>query len=94
MADLETINQLIRQECDLLGSILCEKNRSYGGAAFDPVRLFSQADALEQIKVRLDDKITRLVRGGQYPGDNDRLDLLGYLVLLRVAGRLQEQGGA
>lgn len=63
---------------------LLEKNASYGNSAADPVRIFSQADPLEQINVRIDDKLSRLIRGGSYPGDNDEKDLLGYLMLKRA----------
>jgi hypothetical protein len=37
--------------------------------------------------VRIDDKLSRFARGGEFPGDNDIDDLIGYLVLLKVALR-------
>jgi hypothetical protein len=42
---------------------------------------------VEQILVRIDDKLSRFARGSDYPGDNDIDDLIGYLVLLKVAHR-------
>lgn len=65
--------------------MLERKNRSYGDSALSPVRIFSKADAVEQIKVRIDDKLSRLARGNGDLGEDVVLDLLGYLVLLRVA---------
>jgi hypothetical protein len=65
-------------------AMLVAKNRAYGDSALNPVRVFSRADAAEQIRVRLDDKISRLVRG-QAAGEDVVQDLLGYLVLLRIA---------
>jgi len=72
---------------------LMEKNKAYGDSALNPVRIFSKVDALEQLKVRIDDKLSRFSRGGNYPGDNDEKDLLGYLVLLRIARKREEQNG-
>lgn len=66
---------------------LIDKNRAYGNSALDPVRIFSSSDNVEQLKVRIDDKLSRFARGGEFPGDNDIDDLIGYLVLLKVALR-------
>ena len=71
--------------CDGIKELLVEKNRAYGNSALDPVRIFSQADSDEQICVRIDDKLSRFARGKEYQGDNDLDDLIGYLVLLKVA---------
>jgi hypothetical protein len=67
-----------------LKEVLVQKNNAYGDAALNPVRIFSKADAVEQIKVRLDDKISRLARGKE-AGEDVYLDLMGYLILLRIA---------
>ena len=75
----------ILNECNRLAGMLIEKNRSYGNSALDPVRIFSQANNVEQLKVRLDDKLSRFARGKEYQGDNDLDDLMGYLVLLSIA---------
>lgn len=85
--DAEAVANLIRQELALIGDMLCEKNRAYGNSALNPVRIFSKADAVEGIRVRIDDKLSRFIRGHAYPGDNDELDLIGYLVLKRIAMR-------
>ena len=79
--------ELIRQECDDLCAMLLEKNRRYGDSALHPVRLFSQADAVEQIRVRIDDKLSRIASGQDDDQEDVELDLMGYLVLLRVARR-------
>jgi hypothetical protein len=73
--------------CDELKAMLIDKNNSYGNSALDPVRIFSKSDNIEQLRVRIDDKISRFARGNEFPGDNDIDDLLGYLVLLKVAHR-------
>jgi hypothetical protein len=75
----------IATTCDDLKELLLAKNRKYGDAALSPLRVFSKADAVEQIKVRLDDKLSRLANQ-QSDEDEDVLqDLLGYLILLRIA---------
>ncbi len=71
-------------ECDALKEMLLEKNRAYGDSALDPMRIFSKADPVEQILVRIDDKLSRLKRGHTGGEDVER-DLLGYLILLRIA---------
>jgi hypothetical protein len=77
----------IEKICDEIKEILLEKNRKYGNSALEPVRVFSQAEPDEQIRVRIDDKISRL-RSGQVDDDEDVvLDLIGYLTLLIVYRR-------
>lgn len=68
-----------------VGKMLKEKNRSYGNSALDPVRIFSKATPVEQILVRLDDKLSRLKRGDNRFQEDTINDLLGYLVLLVIA---------
>lgn len=78
--------ELIAAECDALKALLLAKNAAYGNSALDPIRVFSRADAIEQIKVRLDDKLSRIARADPNAlGEDAELDALGYLVLLRVA---------
>ncbi len=86
MSGSHSTADLIREECDLVRDMLLAKNASYGDSAINPVRIFSKADTLEQIRVRIDDKLSRLARGSA-AGEDVELDLMGYLVLLRVARR-------
>lgn len=76
----------IRRECDGLRDMLIAKNAAYGDSALDPVRVFSRASPEEQLLVRIDDKLSRLARGAA-AGEDVIADLLGYLVLLRIAQR-------
>ena len=68
-----------------IGDTLIAKNQQYGNSALEPVRIFSKASAVEQIKVRMDDKISRLVRGNGEGDEDAQADLLGYIVLLKIA---------
>jgi hypothetical protein len=96
----ETVNEIFL--------MLCEKNAAYGNSALEPVRVFSRAMPMEQLRVRMDDKLSRLAnraplteaeRAGFFAafvrvfnpadasGEDAQLDLIGYLILLRMAGR-------
>jgi hypothetical protein len=79
---------LIAEECNALRDMLIAKNKAYGNSALEPVRVFSKADPEEQIRVRLDDKLSRLMRG-EAAGEDVEQDLMGYLVLLRIARKLK-----
>lgn len=82
----------LREVLQDLQNFLIEKNTAYGNSAIKPVRIFSKADPLEQINVRIDDKLSRLMKGTELPGDDDEKDLLGYLILKMVAKRMISNG--
>jgi len=67
--------------------LLLEKNRKYGDSALNPTRVFSKADPVEQLLVRIDDKLNRIKQGaGLLANDEDVImDLIGYLILLKIA---------
>jgi hypothetical protein len=75
-------------ECLEMAEMLINKNISYGDSALSPIRIFSQADNQEQIKIRIDDKINRIKNGSGFAGDNDIDDMIGYLILLKIAKKL------
>ena len=82
-------HELFRKDLDSvlddIRSMLIEKNESYGDSALSPIRIFSKADTMEQLKVRIDDKINRLKNGSSLVGDNDIKDLAGYFVIYLIA---------
>lgn len=65
---------------------LIKKNKQYGDSAMKPMRIFSKANSNEQLKVRIDDKLNRLVQGNDLlESDEDVVkDLIGYLILLLI----------
>lgn len=75
----------IWKACHSIAQLLIEKNIAYGDSALDPVRIFSKTGPIEQLHVRIDDKLSRLMKGTEYVGDNDIDDLIGYLILLKIA---------
>jgi hypothetical protein len=80
----------ISEVCDEVKSMLIAKNKSYGDSALNPVRIFSTSNNVEQLHVRVDDKLSRISRGGSFVGDNDIDDLIGYLILLKIARELND----
>jgi hypothetical protein len=80
--------ELIDTECQNLAEMLKAKNRAYGNSFADPVLIFSKVDPVEGLNIRIDDKLSRIARG-QNAGEDAELDLIGYLILKRVLGRLE-----
>ena len=76
----------ISEICDDIKELLIFKNRKYGNSALKPCRVFSKSSAVEQLLVRIDDKLNRIMQGaGLLAKDEDVLnDLIGYLVLLKI----------
>ena len=68
-----------------IASLLKAKNKKYGNSALDPMRIFSSANLREQIKVRIDDKLSRISKQHNSDDEDVLQDLIGYLVLLTVA---------
>ena len=77
--------------CEDIKEMLLAKNEKYGDSALNPKRIFSQSSSTEQIMVRIDDKLSRIATTRALGGpDEDTLsDLIGYLILLKVAARGQ-----
>lgn len=80
----------IQNECNAIRDMLLEKNKKYGNSALRPVRIFAKSDAVEQLKVRIDDKISRFVSGQTDDTEDTISDLIGYLILLKVATKYGE----
>ena len=85
MANLVEFESSVGEILYEIGNMLIEKNRKYGNSALKPQRIFSKASAVEQIKVRIDDKLSRM-KNQQNDEDEDVIsDLIGYLILLKIA---------
>lgn len=82
---ISSFEQSVHRVTGKIADLLIAKNKSYGDAALNPVRIFSKASRIEQLNVRIDDKISRIQRGTDF-GDEDTVrDLIGYLVLRLIA---------
>ena len=69
-------------------NLLLEKNNAYGDSALNPVGIFSKGDAVESLCARIDDKLMRIKSRGITDATEDTVqDLIGYLILLKIAIR-------
>jgi len=71
-------------QCVEVANLLLKKNIAYGNSALNPIQIFAKIPPGDQIDVRIDDKLNRIKNGSSYAGDNDMLDLVGYIVLKLV----------
>ena len=85
------MQETIKKVCEELTEFLLAKNKAYGDSASNPVRIFSKAGPLDQLDIRIDDKLSRIARGNEFDGDDTELDLIGYLVLKRAIKRKEEK---
>lgn len=84
----------IVRTCREMEAFLIAKNQAYGNSAAEPIGIFAKGiGALEQIDVRIDDKLSRLARGSEYPGDDTVKDLCGYLIVRMAVQRMENGNG-
>lgn len=76
-------------ELEIMRLRLLVKNRQYGNSVIEPVRIFSKASPIEQINVRIDDKISRILSGQMDEDEDAEFDLEGYLLIKRIYRRLK-----
>jgi hypothetical protein len=91
MISTGTAQQFIAETCDEVKNLLLEKNRKYGNSALEPCRIFSKADSIEQINVRIDDKLNRILNRQNDEDEDVELDLIGYLVLKQIAKKIKAE---
>jgi hypothetical protein len=78
-----TTQEKIDQVCSNFATFLKEKNKRYGDAAINPIKIFSKSDSGSQICNRLDDKLMRIKNSTELR-KNDVADVLGYCILLLI----------
>ena len=86
----ENIQKEILTQVKAIGSLLIEKNRKYGNDALQPNRIYSKANTLEQLYVRCDDKINRIMNRQDDEDEDVIQDLIGYLILILVCRKLEK----
>ena len=69
---------------DNFKAFLLEKNKRYGDSAINPIQVFSNKSAEEQIRARLDDKLRRIKNSDELR-KNDVADVMGYIALLLIS---------
>ena len=78
------VPQLIEKKCDEIKELLVTKNRKYGNSALNPVQIFHKGDTGDALKVRIDDKLSRVLNQQDDEDEDVVDDLIGYLVLYKV----------
>ena len=79
----------IKKTMDEIRDFLIAKNEQYGDSVMNPIGVFSNCNTDEALRVRIDDKLNRLMQGNDnIEKDEDIVkDLIGYLVLLLITMR-------
>lgn len=71
-------------------NLLLEKNEAYGDSALNPANIFASGNAVDNLCCRIDDKLMRIKMRGITDETEDTVqDLIGYLILLKVALRMK-----
>lgn len=70
--------------CDSMKELLEYKNTKYGDSALKPKKIFYKGDSESSIRIRLDDKLSRICTSQELKF-NDVADVIGYCVLLLVS---------
>jgi hypothetical protein len=87
----DNVQKEIRKVCDDIAELLITKNRKYGNSALQPSRIFSKASPIEQINVRIDDKLSRIKNQQEDEDEDVEKDMVGYLILKMVCKKLLKQ---
>lgn len=85
------VNQRITMYCEDICDLLISKNKAYGNSALDPVHIFSDVGTLERLNIRIDDKLSRIMRGHEYSNEDTEKDLIGYLILKQIYKRIIDE---
>ena len=89
---MDTI-KLIKEVSNSVRDLLIEKNTNYGDSATNPRNIFSKGSAIDSLCARIDDKLARIANKGINDETEDTVtDLIGYLILLKVAIKKQNDG--
>ena len=76
----------IKWTCNEIRDFLISNNKADGDSALSPDNIFSKLDNAQAICARIDDKLSRIKNSGLDDATEDTLDdLIGYLILLKVA---------
>lgn len=90
---MDTREKIERVGAEIIG-LLISKNADYGDSATNPINVFSDGDAVNSLCARIDDKLSRIKQKGIYDKTEDTVkDLTGYLVLLLIALKDQQDTG-
>ena len=89
---MEEIQKKIKETGKEVTEFLLNKNKQYGNSVIEPMGIFSKGTPQEGLRVRIDDKLNRLMQGNDsIETDEDIVkDLIGYLTLLLIMMRREK----
>ena len=86
VASEEKPEEKITEVANSVRDLLVSKNRAYGDSALTTVAIFGNADPIISLTARIDDKLMRIKNRGINVDTEDTVsDLIGYLILLKIA---------
>jgi len=88
---MDDVQNKIKVTAKEVMDLLLKKNKQYGNSVFEPLGIFSKGVPMESLRVRIDDKLSRLMRGNDSIEQDEDIvkDLIGYLILLLIMMREQ-----
>lgn len=82
----------IRKHMKEFGEWLISKNRAYGNSVVENINVFGKGTALDIIKIRMDDKLKKMIKGKDLSEEKDDAgkDFCGYWHLLKILEKIGE----
>lgn len=89
--DKDKFNNLVNEKINELVDHVIEKNRKYGNSALNPIRIMSSLSTVEQLYIRLDDKLNRMINRQNDEDEDIPFDIAGYFILIYVYFELNKK---
>ena len=96
MITQEEMRKRIELKCLEIAKMLLEKNKSYGNSISDPINVFSNLNPIQQVELRIDDKLKRIKNNSvgidhKFKHEDSTFDLIGYLILYEILKDLDKE---
>jgi hypothetical protein len=88
--DLQIIIDLYNQKVEDILKHLLDKNRKYGNSALNPIRIVSSENTVEQLYIRIDDKLNRVINRQNDEDEDLPFDIAGYFILVYIYYQLSK----
>ena len=88
--DFESIIDLYNDKVEKILNHLLDKNRKYGNSALNPVRIISSENTVEQLYIRIDDKLNRVLNRQNDEDEDLPFDIAGYFILVLIYYKLSK----
>lgn len=88
--DLQIIIDLYNERVEDILNHLLDKNRKYGNSALNPIRIVSSENTVEQLYIRIDDKLNRVINRQNDEDEDLPFDIAGYFILVYIYYQLSK----